>query len=97
MEPDNPQFLGLLKIDIEAEITNLCVALANTEHDLKIVTAELEKAMPNKNPHAVALGKKGGKKTGRKGFAAMPKAKVKAIRALALAARRLDNDLFNKG
>ncbi len=41
-----------------------------------------------KNTHAVALGKKGGKKTGRKGFAAMPAAEAERIRALAVKARR---------
>ena len=42
-----------------------------------------------KNPHAVALGRKGGTTKGKpKGFAAMPAAEAKRIRALALAARR---------
>lgn len=45
-----------------------------------------------KNPHAVALGRKGGKKGGlskvRKGFAAMPAAEAKRIRALAADARK---------
>ena len=47
-----------------------------------------------KNPHAVALGRKGGLAKVRKGFAAMPTAEVKRIRALATQrradSRRLD-------
>ena len=43
-----------------------------------------------KNPHAVALGRKGGKAKGKpKGFAAMPAAEAKRIRDLATRARLL--------
>ena len=42
-----------------------------------------------KNPHAVALGRKGGKAKGEpKGFAAMSAAEAKRIRALAAEARK---------
>ncbi len=42
-----------------------------------------------KNPHAVALGCKGGKAKGKpKGFAAMPATEARRIRALAAEARK---------
>ena len=41
-----------------------------------------------KNPAAVALGRKGGKKTGRKGLAAMDPVKRREIQEKAWAARR---------
>lgn len=42
-----------------------------------------------KNPHAVALGRRGGKARGKpKGFAAMPREEVDRIRALAAEAKR---------
>ena len=41
-----------------------------------------------KNPAAVALGRRGGVKTGRKGLAAMPPEQREQIRAKALEARR---------
>lgn len=41
-----------------------------------------------KNAAAVALGRLGGKKTGRKGLAAMPEEQRKAIAAKGLATRR---------
>ncbi len=44
--------------------------------------------MPRKNPHAVALGKLGGKKTGHKGLAAMSPEKRRAIQAKGAAARK---------
>jgi hypothetical protein len=43
---------------------------------------------PRKNPAAVALGRLGGKATGRKGFAAMSPARREEIRAKALVTRR---------
>jgi hypothetical protein len=47
-----------------------------------------EKMKP-KNPHAVVLGRKGGKAKGKpKGFAAMPAAEAKRIRVLAAEARK---------
>ncbi len=47
-----------------------------------------DKPEKRKNPHAVYLGSLGGKKTGRKGFAAMRPEEAARIRQLAVAARR---------
>jgi len=48
----------------------------------------LEAMARRKNPAAVALGRLGGKKKGRKGLAAMDPEHREAIRAKALATRR---------
>jgi hypothetical protein len=49
--------------------------------------------MTTKNPHAVALGRKGGKKTGRKGFSAMDQEKANLIRKMAEDARKKKGDV----
>ena len=51
-------------------------------------SASLTVMSKRKNPAAVALGRLGGVKTGKKGLAAMPPEQREAIRAMALKTRR---------
>ncbi len=58
-----------------------------------------KKTAKKKNPAAVALGRKGGKKKGRKGLAAMSPEQRRSIQEQAWAARRKpipDTDIQNK-
>jgi hypothetical protein len=57
--------------------------IGNAVHVMRIATGDAEESIEQKNPHAVALGKLGGKKGGEARAKKMTKAKRKAIAAKA--------------